>query len=304
MKKRFISKRRRRINIKLIIILCLIVILLIIFFYKVSKKNIEINDNIIRYMSNIGVFDDYSGIFDEYLEYNDFKSNLLKSNYIFNNNILDIKKENDASEEIPIIYIYNSHQSEEYVSSSLAEAIVSPTVMINDYIMAAFFNKNGYNTLVEENSIKDILNYNNWRYVYSYDASRILMEQAKEKNESLKYFIDVHRDSLSKDKTTVIIDGKSYAKTIFLIGLENPNYLDNLEFTARINDKLNEKYPGLSKGIYQKGGVGVNGVYNQDFSKYTILIEIGGYENTTVDVMNSSLAFAECFLDVISDEIV
>ena len=96
---------------------------------------------------------------------------------------------------------------------------------------------------------------------------------------SLKYFIDIHRDSLKKDKTYIRIGDKDYAKVLFIVGLENENYNENLEFTNKINDKLNEYYPGLSKGIYKKEGPGVNGVYNQDNSRHTILIEIGGVEN-------------------------
>ena len=95
---------------------------------------------------------------------------------------------------------------------------------------------------------------------------------------------------------------KPSLKTIFLIGLENDNYEENLAFTEKINNLMNKKYPGLSKGIYKKGGVGVNGVYNQDFSNRTILIEIGGYENTPSEVLNSTLAFAECFLEVIKTD--
>ena len=68
-----------------------------------------------------------------------------------------------------------------------------------------------------------------------------------------------------------------------------------------ISQFLNEKYPNLSKGIYKKGGEGVNGVYNQDNSKYTILIEIGGVDSTTAEVLNSTLAFTECFMEVISE---
>ena len=58
----------------------------------------------------------------------------------------------------------------------------------------------------------------------------------------------------------------------------------------------------MSKGIYQKEGRGVNGVYNQDNSKYTILVEIGGVENTIDEVLNSTLAFTDCFMEVIKDE--
>ena len=118
---------------------------------------------------------------------------------------------------------------------------------------------------------------------------------------SLKYFIDIHRDSITKDKTTVIINNKSYAKILFLIGLENPNYQENLIFTEKLNNKINQKYPNLTKGIYKKGGPGVNGVYNQDFSKYLILVEMGGYQNTPIEVLNSSLALAECFMEVINE---
>ena len=206
-----------------------------------------------------------------------------------------------TEETLPLIYLYNSHQTEEYKASNYAEFSVNPTIMMNDYILEDIFNKNGYKTIVEERSIKEILNKNNWNYTYSYKASRQLLEESIIKYPSLKYFIDIHRDSLPHDKTTVNINGKDYAKVIFLIGLENENYQKNLEFTEKINNKMNELYPNLSKGIYKKGGPGVNGVYNQDFSPYTILIEVGGYENTTNEVLNTIIAFSKCFMEVINE---
>ena len=201
----------------------------------------------------------------------------------------------------PLIYLYNSHQTEEYETSSVLDFSIKPTVMIGNYILEELFNKNNYETYVEENSIKEILNQNNWKYSYSYAASRKLLEERKREYPSLKYFIDIHRDSLEKARTTVEINGKQYAKLIFLIGLENTNYQANLDFTTKINNLLNERYPSLSKGIYKKGGEGVNGVYNQDFSPYLVLLEIGGYQNTPIEVLNSALAFSECFMEVIKE---
>ena len=211
-------------------------------------------------------------------------------------------KEVILEESNPIIYLYNSHQGEEYQAETFAEFSVNPTVLMNDYILEDIFEKRGYSTIVEENSIKDILNNNNWNYASSYRASRILMENIITKYNSLVYFIDIHRDSLEKDKTTFTINNKLYAKILFIVGMENLNYQSNLDFTEKINNKINEKYPGLSKGIYKKGGLGVNGVYNQDFSSKTILVEIGGYQNTTSEVLNSCIAFAESFLEVINEE--
>ena len=199
-----------------------------------------------------------------------------------------IKEERKVS--APLIYIYNSHPTEEYQKNTLGEYIED------------IFNKKGYQTLVEEESVKDILDNNNWNYSYSYKASRILLENAIVSYPTLKYFIDIHRDSLEKDRTYIQIEGREYAKVLFIVGLENPNYEENLEFTEKINTKIEEYYPGLSKGIYKKEGPGVNGVYNQDFSNRTILIEIGGYENTTTEVLNTSIAFSRCFLEVIDEE--
>lgn len=234
----------------------------------------------------------------------------ITKNKFLNHNKISLLQE-DYKEEIdkeqkeitsPVIYIYNSHQTEEYKSSTIGEYSLNPTVVVNNYILEDVFNKKGYKTYVEEKSIKEILNANNWNYASSYNASRILLEEAIIKYPSLKYFIDVHRDSLDISRTKVTIEGRDYAKILFLIGLENPNYQENLEFTEKINNKLNEYYPGLSKGIYKKEGPGVNGVYNQDFSGKTILIEIGGYENTTTEVLNTSLAFSRCFYEIIDAE--
>ena len=201
----------------------------------------------------------------------------------------------------PLIYIYNTHQTEEYETSTILDYSIKPTVTITNYILEEIFNKNKLYTYVEESNIKEILNKNSWNYSYSYKATRTLLEQRKQEYPTLKYFIDIHRDSITKDKTTININNKSYAKILFLIGLENPNYQENLSFTEKLNNLINQKYPNLSKGIYKKGGPGVNGVYNQDFSKYLILVEMGGYQNTPIEVLNSSLALAECFMEVINE---
>lgn len=273
----------------------LIIIISIIFTYKyLEKQKIEIKD---KELVNLIV--DHS--FQEKSILNTvIKNKKYNTINLLNNSYKETLNKEEKSN--PIIYLYNSHPTEEYQKTTIADYSINPTVIMNNYILEDIFNKKGYKTIVEEQSVKDILNSNNWNYAASYKASRILLEEAKLKNNSLKYFIDIHRDSLEKDKTTVNINGKDYAKIIFLLGLENNNYNENLEFMERINNIINEKYPNLSKGIYKKGGIGVNGVYNQDFSNRTILIEIGGYENTTTEVLNTSLAFSECFIEVLNEE--
>lgn len=300
MKRKFITRKtKRKKHWGFFSFLMVFGITLYVTFRFFDRGNIKINDKVLaKILVNIAFTNDGNS-----KRYSIGKLNpaiFLKNNY---HKYIARNTEPTITEEKPLIYIYNSHQTEEYKPTNFAEFSVVPTVVVGDYILEDIFNKNNLKTLVEEGSVKSILNQNGWIYSYSYMASRILMENAKANNPSLKYFIDVHRDSLTRDRTTIAIDGKDYAKTIFLIGLENANYEENLDFTNRINDKLNEKYPGLSKGIYKKGGVGVNGVYNQDFSNRVILIEVGGYENSLTEVLNSLIAFSECFMEVINEEI-
>ncbi len=213
-----------------------------------------------------------------------------------------VSNEKVITEGEPTIYLYNSHDTEEYKPSSFAEYSVMPTVKLSDYVLKEELEKNGFSVLIEEQTISSIRSSLGLNYAGSYQASRVLMEQAKKNNPSLEYFIDLHRDSLDHDRTTLTYNNKNYAMVMFLVGLENPNYLENLEFSTKISDAINAKVSGLSKGIYQKEGEGVNGVYNQDFSNRTILIEIGGPENTIDEVYETLLILSEVLTEVIESD--
>ena len=292
------SKKLKR---KVLFILTMFLIGISISYKYLEKSKITLSDKEIINLIINSSFQDNNYLLERFITKTIESTNPIKKmNKMYKNYLLD-NTISTSKELEPIIYLYNTHQSEEYASSNYAEFSINPTVIMNNYILEDIFTKQGYSTLVEESSIKEILKKNNWPGYNSYKASRILLDNSITNHSSLKYFIDIHRDSLSKDKTTIQFGDKSYAKVLFIVGLENKDYQKNLAFTEKINSKLNEYYPGLSKGIYKKSGPGVNGVYNQDFNEYTILIEIGGYDNTTTEVLNTDLAFARCFLEVINE---
>ena len=189
--------------------------------------------------------------------------------------------------ETPQIYIYNTHQQEEYIGEA--------TVLTASYYLKDNLEKQGIKTIVEETNIKEILENNNWNYDQSYKASRINLEKIKAQYPSIKIFIDLHRDALPRNLSTVTINSKDYAKVLFVIGKEHDNYLKNLEFTKSINNIIEKDYPTLTKGILEKEGPGVNGIYNQDLGENIILIEIGAQENNLEEVINT--------LDVITNVI-
>lgn len=187
----------------------------------------------------------------------------------------------------PIVYIYNTHQTEGYQRSNNASYNITPSVLMAGYILRESLNDLGIPTLVETNDITEVLRIHNWKYKYSYAASKILLQDAMEKNKSLKYFIDLHRDSMSHEITTTQIENKSYAKVLFVIGKDHENYEQNLKMATAINDYIKNINPKLTRGISLKGGSGVNGIYNQDISPNAILIELGGQYNNITEINNT-----------------
>lgn len=226
----------------------------------------------------------------------------LTSNTVVKLKKSETNKKIESKKENPTIYIYNTHQTEEYKPTSYLEYSVNPNVLMASYILEEQLSKKGHVVLVEEESVSKLRTTLGLNYAGSYKVTRSMMENAKKNNPTLKYYIDLHRDSLTHDKTTLTVDGKSYAKILFIVGLENSNYQENLDFTNKISDLLNQKVKGLSKGIYKKEGPLVNGVYNQDFSNRVILIELGGNENTIDEVYRSLIALGEVLDEVIKND--
>ena len=226
----------------------------------------------------------------------------LTSNTVVKLKKSETNKKIETKKENPTIYIYNTHQTEEYKPTSYLEYSVNPNVLMASYILEEQLSKKGHVVLVEEESVSKLRTTLGLNYAGSYKVTRSMMENAKKNNPTLKYYIDLHRDSLTRDKTTLSVDSKCYAKILFIVGLENSNYQENLDFTNKISDLLNQKVKGLSKGIYKKEGPLVNGVYNQDFSNRVILIELGGNENTIDEVYRSLIVLGEVLDEVIKND--
>lgn len=193
----------------------------------------------------------------------------------------------------PIVYIYNSHQLENYNNENLSIYGITPNVLMASYLLKEKLNNAGISTIVEDTNLTEFLTLNNWDYSSSYKASRIFMLDKQNTYPSIKYYIDIHRDSVNKKLTTVNLFNKDYARIMFVVGLEHANYEKNLNTANEVNRLFEEKYPGLSRGIYKKEGAGVNGIYNQDISENVMLIELGGVDNNIDEVMNTINAITD-----------
>ncbi|MCK1981992.1 MULTISPECIES: stage II sporulation protein P [Bacillaceae] len=217
----------------------------------------------------------------------------------------DGKHEDAINPKEKSVYIYHSHSWEAFLpfikgATTPNEAVSSDqranVIAVGDLLSHELINKG---IGVEHNTENMAANLKSQKLDYrsSYNLTRKDVQEAMGSNDKLKILIDIHRDSQRKAVTTTTIQGKEYARLFFIVGKEHKNYEKNLEYAKEINKKFEEKYPGLSRGVFIKGKDEGNGIYNQDISDKALLVEFGGVDNNLTELSNTIKAFAEVFSD-------
>ncbi len=205
-----------------------------------------------------------------------------------------------ASSDLVRAFIYHSHNRESYLpelegKSELNEAFDDEiNVTLLGKRMAARLKELGIGAASSNKDYSTAEPAYNWNYSYKYSLKTV--KEAFASFPQLNYLFDIHRDSQPRELTTATINGKDYAQIYFIIGRRNPNWEENEAFANAIHSKLEEAYPGLSRGVWGKTASSGNAEYNQSQSENSILIEIGGPENSleecyrTVDVLSNIIA--------------
>ena len=202
-----------------------------------------------------------------------------------------------------VVYIYQSHSWEAF--APLLKGVDDPdeavsnnakvnVIAVGSRLKEELTNR-GIGVRHDQTNVTNALQQRNWDYNDSYTYSRELVQEALAGNNDLNYLIDIHRDSQSREITTTTINGKPFARLFFVVGKEHKNYEENLNLAKEIHSLLEEKYPGISRGVFVKGKSQGNGVYNQDLTDRALLLEFGGVENDLPELYNSIEAFAEVF---------
>lgn len=228
------------------------------------------------------------------------EDNYIEENY---NNITSfVSNPNKEKIKEPIVYIYNTHQLETYSGESSSIANINPNVMMASYLLSSNLNDNKINTIVEDTNVSEFMKISNIQSDQFYATTRLLIKNNQNKYDTLKYFIDIHRDSISKDISTIEIDGKNYARILFVLGTSTDSYQKNKKVLEEINGICNDLYPKLSRGIYERNIEGWKVAYNQDISPNVMLIELGGKENNLEEVLNTTIALSKILTTYIKGE--
>lgn len=218
-----------------------------------------------------------------------------------NETIVPVFEEDEPKEVLePLIYIYSTHQTEQYQAIKGSTSSVEFGVYEASLILKQLLEEAGIGVIVEEKNIMNTLNEREWDYSYTYRISREFMEQQKKDNPSLKMFIDLHRDSVKKEYSTVTINEKNYAKIMFLVGKNRDNLDANLTYIKDLESYLNQNYSGILRNTYYREEYD----YNQDFSDMTFLIELGSDSNSLDEVYNSLYALKDAISNFVKEELV
>jgi len=194
----------------------------------------------------------------------------------------------------PLVYIYNTHQTEEYQAGSLREYNLTPTVFMAGSMLQSALRQAGINSILEEANMRSLLKKKGFSYNQSYEISRSWVVAAKKNYPSINYFIDLHRDSAT---SSVTIEDITYAKMMFVIGKNHAGYQKNEALALKIYEDIKINYPGVMKKTYYND----TSRFNQDLHQHALLIEVGGPNHQITEIYNSINILAESLAKVVNN---
>lgn len=186
------------------------------------------------------------------------------------------------------ILLYNTHTSESYTNSDSYKFEYSSVMRSQDarFNMLAIA-KELNNNLLKKGfiSVQDTTPHDYGAYTGAYMKSRESVQNDLNKMGGAGIIIDVHRDAM-EDLTfrpVANIKGIQVSQLMFVVGVGNENWEDNLRLALKLQQIANKVYPGLFRQMILR-----DSTYNQDLNKYSLLIEFGATGNTIDEVKLST----------------
>lgn len=143
-------------------------------------------------------------------------------------------------------------------------------------------------------------------FVHAYSTSADEVKKYLEKYPSIRFVIDLHRDSIeSADKVKtnpcVYIAGKEASQLMFVVGTDaagasHPDWKENLSLALRLQSDISEYYPGLFRRINLR-----TASFNQQLSGGYLLLECGSCASSLRQAENAAEMFATGLARVIKN---
>lgn len=128
----------------------------------------------------------------------------------------------------------------------------------------------------------------------AYEKALDTLKTLTEEHPEAGMIIDLHRDGVGRKFTATQVNGETVGRIMFVVGTRHAQWQENHSLALFLHEALEELAPGLSRGIHQEALT-----YNQHLHAGSLLIEIGGYENTLEEARRAlpylAAALARCY---------
>lgn len=114
------------------------------------------------------------------------------------------------------------------------------------------------------------------------------VEDALARNREVQVVIDIHRDAIPAGEppgyAQVTAGNTTYARMLLVVGtVDNPLAQENIRFAEALRDKLEEKVPGITRGVRV-----MQQETNGRFKEKSVTVFIGDHQDNTVAEANAS----------------
>ena len=135
-------------------------------------------------------------------------------------------------------------------------------------------------------------------YQNSYERAAQTIEKYLKQYPSIKYVLDIHRDSIIDDSNIKYrplgyVNEIPTAQIMLVMGTDatspqHNKWRTNLTLALKLTDTINTDVPGVMRRLSLRSSS-----YNQEYTTGSLLVEIGSCGNTLSEAMNAAVVFAE-----------
>ncbi len=192
--------------------------------------------------------------------------------------------------EDPIVLIYHTHTTESFLpltGEAFSTNLKKTVVALGDYLTEILEKEYGIPVL-HYCEVFDIPRRT------AYEKARPSVKKVLDEHPGIEFVLDLHRDGVSRNITTASINGQETGRILFVLGSNHQEWNNNLRFALSLQEALEQISPGLSRGIRKQPFT-----YNQHLHNRSLIVEIGGHENSLEEVRRTIPYLAEALAVVI-----
>lgn len=198
----------------------------------------------------------------------------------------------------PLVGIYHTHTSEAFVPSSgvtHSQGGKRGDIVAVGGALSKKLNTYGIGA-IQNTNIHDYPSF-----MKAYGVSEITVKSMLADNPSLQMIFDIHRDAEKRENCVATVNGVQVARIMIVVatgqpGLVQPNWQQNHAFAKLIDAKMNQRYPGVSRGIRMD-----DFRYNEHLHPRLLLVEVGCQENTKEEAERGIELFGDIVAEIIAE---